>query len=752
MTQQPTSEKQRKPRKTFSKPFNPVGAIIEYLHIVLAVTLVILIISVPYVVLTKKPKYSSEGLLNINPYLPKVLYGVEDSNFIRSFEDWMRTQIKIVTSYPVLEAAIKAYEAQGFKWQFPGESTQSAVGRLAARIKVIQIRDTQLITVTSEAYSSAGLAELINSVIKAYIASIDNNNRSEDNYKLDLLRKERSKVQKDLDDGYRQLEAISLKYGTAITEEKNLYIYMESLSDLKKAYNKLVTDRIITESRIKALKSKSGTLKEMSISGLVAERIDASQGISLLIGQILGRIQEAKEQMVGLTEDNPRRALLKRRTEEMELQSERLKEWLIKNSERAVRDKLLDENNLAIENTRIDFLTASGGEKMLLGEMSRAQKEILDLNTAVLRAQTKRQDIQRLMETLTRINTRIDQIMMEFGSPGRISISALALTPEHPNVDPRTKMLPICFVIALLAGVGVALGREMSDSRIKRPSDLEKMLGFPITGFLLRADEEGIPVEDLYKIHFRHPHSFITQQLAEMVVKMNRERMDNGSKIFAFTGLGDGCGVTMLAMNLLAMSSVPRERRLFIDLNTRSPAASREPLKTFLNNARTGTLPEGFLDGVNDEFPFVLYPSAEEQRDHLVHSRDDLKTLLDELKNSFDMIVLDLPPVLLSADTQAIAPLADVSVLVALARHSIWGELMRSVDMLDNCGVNVISVVLTRVGFVRGGYLRKSLQAYQTLGGEKKRRLMGPGGSFKVILKSYYHRFSLSLRRITRRG
>ena len=191
----------------------------------------------------------------------------------------------------------------------------------------------------------------------------------------------------------------------------------------------------------------------------------------------------------------------------------------------------------------------------------------------------------------------------------------------------------------------------------------------------------------------------------------------------------------MLAMNLLAMSTVPRERRLYIDLNTRNPAASREPLKSVLRTASSPALPPGFLDGANNEFPFVFYPSAAERREHLIHSREDLQALLDELKTSFDIIVLDLPPILLSADTQAIVPLADVTMLVALARHSLWGQLIRSVALADECGVKVVSVVLNRVGFVRGGYLRKNLQAYQTLGRENKQRLFG-AESFSMFCKA----------------
>jgi hypothetical protein len=278
-----------------------------------------------------------------------------------------------------------------------------------------------------------------------------------------------------------------------------------------------------------------------------------------------------------------------------------------------------------------------------------------------------------------------------------------------------------------MAGVGVVIGRDLLDSRIKRPQDMEKLLGFPLTGFLLRGSEENIPHDDLYCLHHRHPRAFITQQLAEIVIKIDRERLEHNSKVFAFTGLGDGCGVTMLAMNILAMSTVPRNRRLYIDLNNRIPAGSREPLKSVMESAFGDQALQGFHDSSSDEFPFVFYPSASEIDQGRAHSSEDLKILLDELKTSFDMIVIDLPPILLSADTQAIAGIADVAVLAVLARHSLWGELMRSITILDSSGVKVISVILNRVGFIRGGYLRKNLQAFYTLGREKKKRLFGMG-------------------------
>ena len=714
-----------KPRRIFKKPFNPVAAIIEYLHIVAAVMALVVVISVPFVYLKNKPGYSTEGMLNINPYLPKVLYDKDISSFVNSFSDWMRTQIRLIVAYPVMEWAIKDYEAKGFKWRFPGESMQSAAGRLGARLKVAQVRDTQLITISSESPRNAGLAELVNSVMRGYLNSVASLNRLEDSQKLEILHKERIKVEKELEAAYFVLEEISLKYGTAVTDEKYLAVCFEALAGIKGNYNKVVADRIRGQSQLHALKNKESILKRIPLPGIVADRIDSNQAMSTLINTFIGRVQELREQMVGLTEDNPRHILIKRRLQEIEPQIELLRKSLTKTQATIARDKLLDDNSLAMENIRAEVQAAQESEPLVLEEMKKAQKEILEFNTAVLRSQTKRQEIQRLLATLGRIGERIDQIQMEFSSPGRISVVSWALKPEGPNVDPRTKMLPLCFIAALLAGVGTALVRDIVDNRIKRPADVEKTLGFPLTGFVLRASEEQIPADDLYMLHRSHPGSFMVKQIVEIAVKIDRERLEHGSKIFSFIGLGDGVGVTMLAMNVLAMSSTLPERRLYLDLNTRHPAGSREPLRSALRGAQREELPAGFLDGTDDKFPFTTYPCGAEQRMHFAQSTEDLRVLLDELKESFDLIVLDLPPIILSADTQAVVPLSDVALLVVMARHSIWGELMRSVSLLDDSGVKAISVVLNRVGFVRGGYFQKTVQAYHKPGGERARRSFG---------------------------
>lgn len=72
----------------------------------------------------------------------------------------------------------------------------------------------------------------------------------------------KQKTEADIVSLTEELEELSRKYGTAITEEKNLYVYIEELSDLKKSSNKLLVNRIQAQNKIRELKTKEEILKK----------------------------------------------------------------------------------------------------------------------------------------------------------------------------------------------------------------------------------------------------------------------------------------------------------------------------------------------------------------------------------------------------------------------------------------------------------------------------------------------------------
>jgi Mrp family chromosome partitioning ATPase len=71
-----------------------------------------------------------------------------------------------------------------------------------------------------------------------------------------------------------------------------------------------------------------------------------------------------------------------------------------------------------------------------------------------------------------------------------------------------------------------------------------------------------------------------------------------------------------------------------------------------------------------------------------------MRSLLDDLSEHFDMLVLDTPPVLAVADAAAIAPLADGVLLVVGAGTTNRYAVEQALKQLESVGAHVVGAVL----------------------------------------------------------
>jgi len=81
------------------------------------------------------------------------------------------------------------------------------------------------------------------------------------------------------------------------------------------------------------------------------------------------------------------------------------------------------------------------------------------------------------------------------------------------------------------------------------------------------------------------------------------------------------------------------------------------------------------------------------------------KELLNELKECFDIIVLDTSAVLAVTDASVLASIVDGVILVVLAQKTLRETAMRSVTLLNNVRANILGVILNGIPLsTRYGY------------------------------------------------
>jgi capsular exopolysaccharide synthesis family protein len=90
-----------------------------------------------------------------------------------------------------------------------------------------------------------------------------------------------------------------------------------------------------------------------------------------------------------------------------------------------------------------------------------------------------------------------------------------------------------------------------------------------------------------------------------------------------------------------------------------------------------------------------------------------MQSLLEELSQVYDHIILDSAPVLLVSDPKVLARVADATLLVFDAARTRRGAAQRSIGELQRVQANLVGCVLFAARSIKGGYFRQQHKSYR---------------------------------------
>ncbi len=710
---------ENKPPSHFpSKPIDPIGSIVNHISSVIPIILIILVLGVPAVWLKIKPVYFCETVLKIEPVIPKILYGKEEASITPYYDDYVRTQINIVKSYAVLSRAIDDIHDTDHPWRYGGETMSQAFGRLAMRLAIKQLRDTQLFSLSMFSRRGEGLAEILNAVSLAYIEHIRLEQLHKDAARLEFLKNRREEQEKSLSEKYAILENISAKYAVGITDEKNIYVYLQAVVDLTQQLVKAKTRRIENQTRLREMKNQISKLQTLDIEADVDDWVEKDWATRDNRIQLSRKLQDMRLTLSGVSENHPDKKEYKENLIRLYEVQDNLLKRATEVGERVIRGKLLSDQRKRVLEEEMLFASALSAEERLIEELTAAEHKATDVNTQMMKASTLRREIDRLQDALLRIEERIDQIEVESRSPGRVSILTKGRPPENPDTGKRVKMAAVVSLLSIFIGAGYAVAREKLDTRVKSTQDIQRVLGFPPTGHIMDATQDEGSAQDFRRACLDTPFSRVSEQFKEIAFSIAKETSRHHSKIYNGFGLNEGQGVSTLLLNTLTTLPGMKHKKIFVDLNIWRPITRQiiagEPLGLW-------DILEGHCDlkdavVTDSDYPFHILPFGRwPDKKKSLFQETEMAAMIETLRCDYDYILLDSPPLWLSTDTRFSTHLADVAILVVEAGTVMEKELFRAIHTLDRLEIKAISVILNRVSFERGRYYRKAMEKYYRL-------------------------------------
>jgi succinoglycan biosynthesis transport protein ExoP len=296
----------------------------------------------------------------------------------------------------------------------------------------------------------------------------------------------------------------------------------------------------------------------------------------------------------------------------------------------------------------------------------------------------------------------------------QVSVSVLrdATAPSTP-ISPNTPVnLILGLLLGLAIGLGVAILRETLDTRIRGERDVAAITAAPIIGgigFDPTAVSKPLIVQD-------DPRSPRAEAFRTLRTNLQFLEVESGAKSFVITSSIPSEGKTTTAANLAIALADSGAQVVLVDADLRRPKlASYMGIEGAIGLTDVLIARADLADALQPwgRGSLVVLPAGTvpPNPSELLGSRS-MATVLRTLEGEFDVVIIDLPPLLPVTDAALVSKLTRGALVVVAAGRTHKGEFAGAVAALENVGATVAGVIITMLptngpdayGYGRYGY------------------------------------------------
>ncbi len=612
------------------------------------------------------------------------------------YQLYIQQQTRTATRVDVLKAALQRPEVRRF-WLRPTETEDMALTRLALSIKAENKRGSPFITISLKSSEGKGLDTILNTIVEIYLKQSQEENLYDRDVRIDILQQRRDELLDMINQRRKLRSGIAEELGVTTFKEDSLNPYDDLLIESTKAYNLARRARVEIETRFNTL--KESIPGQQAFNAQIQELVANDSTLNRLKSTLGDRRSELISQMSGLTPQH----ITRQRIEKEILQ-------LDQELQQATQRLFAEIQQRLLEQRQGEVFQAQQIEQALFNEMSDQRKKANHYAGRYNQALVLNKEIERAYQQLDKIDQRVDFLTIEASAPGFVRLDSPALIPIITGS--RKKI----FLIFSLLGLGLAFLLptlvDLLDKRLQTPGEVHKILGFPALAWILNRRDQ--PTRQLAFDHLRR-----------LALTLIRDYRHNKTRHFVLTSVKSGGGSTTLTLEIAQILISLGVRTLAVELNAFKPDARYQNdsplgLVTLLDPRTANSLSlDTVIVPATDLLPPRLPLGTCAERHLSTHGR--LTDLLSTLDKRYDLILLDAPPLLLSADAELLGEIAGGVLLIIEAGHITPGELKRAAHLLERLNPPVVGTILNRVKVYKGGgYFAELLKEHTT--GNKPRK------------------------------
>ncbi len=623
-----------------------------------------------------------------NPKLKKKRRGWTEKNWIPK---WLRAYLPKPPPEPQAEPANAPLSPIRFR---------SLVEAVTGRISVSPVRNSQLVRVSFVSESPEIAARVATAVAQVYIDQKLEARLQMTQHAAGWLMKRLEGLRSSLEESEKRLQAYREETGLVGSREKES-MEGQQLSAINVRWLQAQarrTEAQIRHERFQALmKEYAGQLSEMPLDDnqLVVSLKKEATKISLRLSELSARYGQKHPQII--------------RTK-AELQG--------------IKQKITEEINRSIATMKHDYTVSVLQEKKASQQLQAQKKRLQAYQKKAFHLGNLEREVEANRQLYDMFQKRFKEAGVSEGmEPENARIVDPAKVPRGSFAPRKKRTMVLAGLVGLVLGILLALLLEHMDRTFHNPEELEQFIGMPILATLtklkLATGGTDLSPEEMVVEKPRSPYAEAIRTIRTSILL---ENVDNPHKVILVTSTLPSEGKTTVAVNLAQAFHQSGDRVLLMEADLRKPRLNAffdikipcgiSTLFTGVDvfspdNPAPDTSREVQVLEEHEAIRNAIASSVEGL--HLMPCQQTLpfpsealasnkwKRIMALLRQDYDRIIIDSPPVLAVTDSRIVGSQADGVVFVVRAGNTHRDLVLDAVRQMYRTGARVLGLVLNDV-------------------------------------------------------